>query len=311
VKVQIEGDVFIAAPPVQVFDLVADERNEPRYNSRIVHAEKITDGPVGVGTRFTALTAGSARASAMTVEITDYLRPVRVASLIRSPLMRVEGALTLSPEGAGTRLRWCWTMRLRGAARLATPLMRLVGPSWERRNWLDLKRFVEGTPAAASARSRFEHAVDRRATGFGVWLVRRTQGRVVRLWRRKALVLTTTGRRTGRARSVLLQYFPDGEDLVVVAANGGMPALPAWYLNLVANPDAVAEVDGRTLRVHADELSAGEAESFWPRVLDAAPDYARYPRRTSRRLPLVRLHAVDRGALPGGERPEPVLETAG
>jgi deazaflavin-dependent oxidoreductase (nitroreductase family) len=142
-------------------------------------------------------------------------------------------------------------------------------------------------------RTRLEHAVDRHSVGVGAWLLRRTKGRIVRLWRRRALVLTVRGRKSGRPRTVVVQYFPDGEDLVVVAANSGLPTHPAWYLNLVAAGEARVEVEGRTLRVRARHLSPTEAEAFWPRVLRQAPDYARYRQRTDRVIPLLRLTFVD------------------
>ncbi|MGD9890213.1 MAG: nitroreductase/quinone reductase family protein [Dehalococcoidia bacterium] len=58
---------------------------------------------------------------------------------------------------------------------------------------------------------------------------------------------------------------------------------------MTAHPWARVEVMGRTFTVHAEQLSMEEAADFWPRVLQAAPDYARYPRRTSRSIPLMRL----------------------
>jgi hypothetical protein len=63
----------------------------------------------------------------------------------------------------------------------------------------------------------------------------------------------------------------------------------AQYFNLTADPRAWVEIGGRRLAVRAEELPAEEAAAFWPRVLQVAPDYARYPRRTSRRIPLLRL----------------------
>jgi deazaflavin-dependent oxidoreductase (nitroreductase family) len=138
-------------------------------------------------------------------------------------------------------------------------------------------------------RTRLEHEVDTRSARLGVGLLRLTNGRIARLWRRQALVLTTRGRRSGRERTVPLQYFPDGENLIVVAANSGLPSPPGWYFNLSADPRARVEVAGRTLAVRAEELSTQEAAAFWPHVLQVAPDYARYPRRTSRRIPLLRL----------------------
>jgi F420H(2)-dependent quinone reductase len=150
--------------------------------------------------------------------------------------------------------------------------------------------------SAATRRTRFENFVDRHSVRVGAWLLRRTRGRIVRLWRRRALVLTTTGRRTGMPRTVVVQYFPDGCNFVVVAANSGMPTHPAWYLNLTARPDARVEVDGRQLAVRATELTPEEAAEWWPRVLAVAPDYARYPQRTGRHIPLLRLVPVDDAA---------------
>lgn len=138
-------------------------------------------------------------------------------------------------------------------------------------------------------RTRIEHAVDTRSVRFGAWLMRRTRGRAAHLWHRQALVLTTRGRRSGQLRTVVVQFFPDGDDLIVVAANSGMPRPPAWYLNLRDRPTARVEVDGRVMAVRAEELSDDEATATWPRVLATAPDYTRYRGRTDRRIPLLRL----------------------
>lgn len=78
--------------------------------------------------------------------------------------------------------------------------------------------------------------MDRHSVRIGAWLLRRTRGRIARWWHRRALVLTTRGRRSGLPRTVAVQYFPDGPDLIVVAANSGMPTHPAWYLNLIDDP---------------------------------------------------------------------------
>ncbi len=138
-------------------------------------------------------------------------------------------------------------------------------------------------------KARIEHEFDARSVRVGVWLYRRTGGRLTRPWRRRALILTTTGRRSGLPRTVLVQFFPDGQDMLVVAANGGMPHDPFWYLNLKANPSALVEVEGRTVRVRAQECGDEEAARLWPRVLATAPDYERYRRRTTRRIPVLRL----------------------
>lgn len=131
--------------------------------------------------------------------------------------------------------------------------------------------------------------LDRRLSRFGVWLMRRTKGSITARYKVNALVLSTTGRKTGRRRAVVLQYFPDGNAMVVVATNDGGSTHPAWYLNLVASGKAEVEVDGRRLNVLGTELAAEDAERWWRRILDIAPDYERYSRAARRSFPILRL----------------------
>jgi len=138
-------------------------------------------------------------------------------------------------------------------------------------------------------KTRIEHEGDTRSVRLAAALIRLTKGRISRLWCRQVLLLTTRGRRPGRERTVPLQFFPDGENMIVVAANSGMPSPPGWYFNITAEPSAVAEVGERAVRVRAEELSDEAAAAFWPHVLRLAPDYARYPRRAGRRIPMIRL----------------------
>jgi len=149
-----------------------------------------------------------------------------------------------------------------------------------------------------------EHELDKRLGGLGVGLYRLTGGRIARLWKVEVLILTTRGRRSGKARTVLLQFFQDGANLVIVAANSGRPSHPGWFYNLKATPTARVQVMDRTLQVHAEELSADETTAFWPYILRAAPTYARYQKATSRTIPLVRLVPVGQvgeQTMPSGE----------
>jgi len=140
---RIAGSITIDAPVEEVFDLVADERNEPRYNPRILRAEKVTEGPVGKGSRFVAEPRSVGVKGAMTMEVLDYERPHRLHNVIRSPYLQVEGALTFADVAEGTRLSWDWDMALVGPMRLVSPLLAAIGPRWERRNWVGLKEYVE------------------------------------------------------------------------------------------------------------------------------------------------------------------------
>jgi deazaflavin-dependent oxidoreductase (nitroreductase family) len=167
--------------------------------------------------------------------------------------------------------------------------LRLLGAELRRLGRKDGTHGDQPIPFVERIKTRIEHEVDTTSVGVGAWLLRLTKGRIVRPWHRQALILTTSGRRSGLERTVPLQFFPDGDDMIVVAANSGLPSPPGWYFNLTANPRARVEVGDRTLEVRAEELTADEAAAFWPRVLQVAPDYARYQQRTSRRIALIRL----------------------
>lgn len=78
--VRIEGQIVIDRPVEEVFDFVADERNEPRYNPRMRRAEQISTGAIGVGTHFRAETASMGRTVEMVIEVTGYERPRQLAS---------------------------------------------------------------------------------------------------------------------------------------------------------------------------------------------------------------------------------------
>lgn len=132
--------------------------------------------------------------------------------------------------------------------------------------------------------------LDRRLSPLGVWVYRRTRGGVTAPWKVDALLLTTKGRRSGRERTVVLQFFPDGEAMVVAAANDGGTSHPGWYHNLVAEPVARVEVMGRTVAVRAEELPPDEATAWWQRILRRDPSYERYARAAGgRTIPVLRL----------------------
>ena len=99
--------------------------------------------------------------------------------------------------------------------------------------------------------------------------------------------LTTTGRQTGKPRTVTLYAFdtPDGA-LVITGSRGGKAHDPAWAHNLRANPRATVKVGREERSVVAREVSGKERERLWALVTDAFPLYATYQRRTKRLIPL-------------------------
>jgi uncharacterized protein YndB with AHSA1/START domain len=139
----IAGEVTIDASVAEVFDMVADERHAPRSNPRIVRAEKVSEGPVGRGSRFVAEPKSVGAKGEMTLEILEYDRPHRLRNVVRSSYMKVDGTLTFEEVDGGTRLRWDWNMGLVGSMRVLSPVLAVIGPGWERRNWVGLKEYME------------------------------------------------------------------------------------------------------------------------------------------------------------------------
>jgi uncharacterized protein YndB with AHSA1/START domain len=150
---RIEGELVIHRPVQEVFDFVADERNEPRYNPRICRAEQLSPGPIGRGTRFRAEAVTLGRTTGMTIEYTIYERPRRLASSIRMPAADITGTLRFDPVTNGTRMGWSWLVRPRGLYRLLSPVIVRVGRRQEQENWGGLKRFLEAREELAPAAS--------------------------------------------------------------------------------------------------------------------------------------------------------------
>ncbi|MGH3314308.1 MAG: nitroreductase family deazaflavin-dependent oxidoreductase [Streptomyces sp.] len=104
------------------------------------------------------------------------------------------------------------------------------------------------------------------------------------------LLLDYQGRRSGTWRRTVLIYGRDGEDYLVVASNGGAPAHPAWYLNLVEKPEVRLRVGPERFAAHAEPLSAADKRRVWPGLVELFPQYATYQKKTDRDIPVVRLH---------------------
>jgi deazaflavin-dependent oxidoreductase (nitroreductase family) len=103
------------------------------------------------------------------------------------------------------------------------------------------------------------------------------------------LLVTTIGRRTGRPRTVALFAFEDDGGWIVVASRGGSRRLPLWYRNLVAQPDASAQVRDRQVAVRALELKGDEYEAAFEAAARAYPGYRVYRRRSPIHIPVLRL----------------------
>jgi len=140
---QIEGEIMIDRKIGDVFDFVADERNEPRFNPQMTAVDKVSDGGIGLGTQFRAEVMSGGRPLSMLIEFVNFDRPNRLGSRTTMPGMVILGELTFEGVGDATRMRWAWTMQPTGAMRLLKPLIVVMGRRQEREIWTSLKRCLE------------------------------------------------------------------------------------------------------------------------------------------------------------------------
>jgi deazaflavin-dependent oxidoreductase (nitroreductase family) len=117
---------------------------------------------------------------------------------------------------------------------------------------------------------------------------------------RQVLLLTTVGAKTGTIRTTPLVYTTDGDKWVIVASKGGSDSHPAWYLNLLANPNATIEMGGQTVSVIATSAHGAERRRLYDQHAALHPSFNDYEKRTSREIPVL---VLERTAQPG---PTPV-----
>jgi polyketide cyclase/dehydrase/lipid transport protein len=109
--VRIEGEILIGRSVEEVFDFVADSRNEPSFNPAMAGVELLTALPIGRGTRFRARVGRAG--TPMLVELTEFDRPHRLGSSTTSPMMQTSGGLTFAADSGGTVMSWDWQVRRR------------------------------------------------------------------------------------------------------------------------------------------------------------------------------------------------------
>lgn len=145
--------------------------------------------------------------------------------------------------------------------------------------------------------SNLKDVVYRCWTGVHEAVFRATGGRLVgRVGPMPVLVLTTTGRKTGKPRTTMLTApVHDDDRLVLVASYRGDDRHPAWFLNVRDNPDVEVLVNGRTRRMRARIATSEEKAELWPRVVAAYRGYGSYQRRTTRDIPVVILEGAREG----------------
>jgi F420H(2)-dependent quinone reductase len=133
-------------------------------------------------------------------------------------------------------------------------------------------------------------------SGAHAGVYRATGGKLFgRMGKSPILLLNTVGRKSGKKRTSPLLYVMDGDDFVIIASKGGASAHPAWYLNLMANPEATVEIEDREVRVRAEEADSEEKSRLWQKMVEMYPAYDAYQEKTEREIPLLVLRPVERG----------------
>ena len=124
-------------------------------------------------------------------------------------------------------------------------------------------------------------------------LYRASGGRIgATIWNLPILLLTTTGRTTGKSRTTPLCALPHGDGFVVIASFGGSDTPPGWWLNLEHSPRATVQI-GRTRHPVRARTTAGvEREQLWAEIVARAPGYLTYAQRASREIPVVVLERL-------------------
>jgi len=103
----------------------------------------------------------------------------------------------------------------------------------------------------------------------------------------QTVLLTTTGRKTGRSYTVALGAVPEGDGWVVIGSNSGAHVHPNWWLNMVANPNVTLQVNDEVIKARMQEITnPADRERIWNNVIASGKGYANYPKKTSRVIPL-------------------------
>ena len=123
---------------------------------------------------------------------------------------------------------------------------------------------------------------------FHRWIYQASDGRIGSSFAgNKVLKVTTTGRKSGEPRSILIYYFTHQDSYVIIGSNAGSDRHPAWYLNLQANPAAEIQVGRQRMNVIARTAVGEERERLWSEVVNKDPSYIEYQEMTDREIPVV------------------------
>lgn len=148
------------------------------------------------------------------------------------------------------------------------------------------------TSAAPKPPSAISRWMLRRAGAVHQFLYRRGLARS--MGKMQQVLLTTTGRKSGKPHTVPVGAVREGDGWVVIASFGGADVHPNWWLNMVANPNVTLRVNDQVIQARMQEITdPADYERIWNTVVSTMKGYQNYPKKTSRRIPLGLLRPVN------------------
>ncbi len=169
------------------------------------------------------------------------------------------------------------------------------------KRYFSLKLQEQGATSAENLGKPYPPLVARLAhlgTAAHVALYRLTGGAIGgRIQHMPVLLLTTTGRKSGKQHTTPLVYLADGDEVVVVASNGGQGKLPNWWLNTRESKHAQIEIRRKHLHVRVEEAHSEERQRLWARVLAYGAGHEAYQEQTPYPLPLVIFHPIEESSV--------------
>lgn len=145
---------------------------------------------------------------------------------------------------------------------------------------------VRAIPQNAVAFTRF---VIKNFTRLNVWVFKASKGRLMTTFPGgyPICVVGMKGARSGVRREVGLIHIPKGDDIILIASQGGLDKHPVWYYNVKTNPDIDIMVAGGEKKNYvARQVSEAEKATLWPHILSIYPDFDEYQARTDREIPV-------------------------
>jgi deazaflavin-dependent oxidoreductase (nitroreductase family) len=129
---------------------------------------------------------------------------------------------------------------------------------------------------------------------FNAFLIRVSNGRIgSKLGTQTIFLLETIGRKSGQPRVIPIAYFYHEGKYLIVASNWGKDKHADWYLNLLKNPRATLQVNGKTIHAEAHDAQREEYARLWKFATERHPPYLRYQEMTSRHIPIVVLQSIE------------------